>query len=230
MARSSTSWFFGLRRACVVQCAGQLGLRQRSVRGLVTDMLGAARAAAVSHLIPIGIPGDKTLVSAGDTQWTGGSDLVLLDATINDVLHRTPVPAFERSLTAIMTRLTSTGAQVIVMMPVATRPPHPGADPTLLARYAEAIITTTTTQYPAVCLARTSDWDPTLDLGPDGIHPNDRGQRLLSDATVSASIQLLVSARLRARTTVTILGSDAQDGRIAQALGSARGPQQPWRN
>ncbi len=128
----------------------------------------------------------EALVDSGDTRWTGGSDLVLLDATINDVLHRTPVSQFQMSLTAIVNTLTSTGAAVIVMMPVATREPHPGANPVLLARYGQAI-TTVAAGHPTVYLAHVAGWDPALDLGSDGVHPNDAGRQLLADAATTAA-------------------------------------------
>ena len=123
-------------------------------------------------------------VSAGPWRWQPGqSDLVLLDATINDV-GTTDLPTFARHLQSILDAISKGPALVVVMAPVPVRLSRAGAPQ--IAPYA-AVIRAELARYPNTVLADAgAGWNPKTDLGPDGLHPNDAGRALLARAVLAA--------------------------------------------
>ena len=111
------------------------------------------------------------------------SDLVLLDATINDV-GITALPTFQRHLRSILDTITNGPAIVVLMAPVPVRLARAG--PARIAPY-QAIIRAELVHYPNTVLADASNhWNPETDIGPDGVHPNDAGRALLAEAVITA--------------------------------------------
>ena len=153
---------------CYAQAAaGELGLgfERRAIRG--------AKIAQVDNWAHI-----------GTWRWQPGqSDLVLLDATINDV-GITTLPTFQRHLQSILNTITHGPTMVVLVAPMPVRLTRAG--PSRIAAY-QAIIHAELVHYPNTVLADAStEWNPNTDLGPDGVHPNDAGRALLAEAVVTA--------------------------------------------
>jgi lysophospholipase L1-like esterase len=149
----------------------------------------AANALRVRSVIRAG-NGDTSvdvakLVRTGPTKWVPGSaPIVLIDSSINDILHQLPARTWTAALRQMLTEVSAAPAPLILLMrplPVSA-PDHPGHDPEVIEAYAEqqqAIAD----EFDTVQIVDASNgWNPQRMLSADGVHPNSLGERHIARA------------------------------------------------
>jgi lysophospholipase L1-like esterase len=132
------------------------------------------------------------LVTSGPTKWVPGSaDIVLIDSSINDILHKVPTKTWTAALRRMLNAIAVSPVPVVLLVrPLqVSAPTHPGSDSDVIEAYAEeqqAIAD----EYSAVHIVdASSGWDPKRDLSDDGIHPNNAGERVLARAVQREAVQ-----------------------------------------
>jgi lysophospholipase L1-like esterase len=169
---------------------GHSYLRSPEIGGATTSYATlAANALRVKSVIRAG-NGDTTvdvakLVRTGPTRWVAGtSEIVLIDSSINDILHKLPTRTWTASLRQMLTEMSAQPTPLILLMrplPVSA-PAHPGHDPGVIEAYAEQQ-QQVADQFDAVQIVDASNgWNPRKMLSADGVHPNTLGERHIARA------------------------------------------------
>ncbi len=119
-----------------------------------------------------------TLVHNGPTKWVpGASDLVIIDSSINDIEKGIPAAQWTAALRHTLTAFVPPPVPTILLVrPLQVRAAaHPGRNIEVIAGYAAAQ-RKVAAEFSAVRIVNaTAGWNPLLDLGLDGVHPNQVG-------------------------------------------------------
>lgn len=167
----------------------QIGGAKVSYATLAADALGVKpviRAADGDTTVDV-----EKLVRQGPTRWVPGStDVVLIDSAINDIKQQLPTKTWTASLRRMLATFASAPVPVILLVrPLQVAAPgHPGRDPEVIDAYAQQQ-REVAGEFSAVRIVDAADgWQPTRDLGGDGIHPDAAGEQHLARAVRSVAL------------------------------------------
>jgi lysophospholipase L1-like esterase len=130
----------------------------------------------------------EKLVLQGTTRWVPGtSDVVLIDSGINDIKNKVPTATWTAALRGMLSAFAARPVPVILLVrPLRVdQPGHPGSDQKVIDAYGSEQ-RAVADEFSAVHIVDASeDWDPSRDVGPDGVHPTLAGEQQLARAVRS---------------------------------------------